>query len=829
VEIFAPTQVALRTRRGVRPGRPRTVTAALTAGALWIQDTWQLRRVPLQTLDKVETRRKGKELALSFRPETADEGLTLTFASAAEGRYWSRELQERQPVPAPEAPPGDRPVPEGVALVRQAPDLPYVALGRVAFTDRTPRAADRGLQLRAGMRGADAVIELTRHKCPDLGVGGRHASGLAVRVQDDDARQRLRLRWYAEEVCGLVNRLALLLVLQAALLFVAGVFCAGLTRFHPATGETLPEALVSAAWGLGLVFAWPLILLALLRVLRRPQLLRTVGVAALAATTGRTVVAWLAHLLAAGARGAAPGAGNLWVLVDPIDWAFVVAGVVLCVRAWRLSADARQILPQAVQAAWAAGKAWPRGLGAVTAVYALLILGFVGVSRFQTSTHLLHPGVDPRREHEALLALNEGAALANQGNLDAADRSLQRSLRLWEGLTAERSAPPVYRANLALALSDLGWLRQRQGRPGEAEKYYARAVALADDRAGAAPPDDEFVRIVADAREALAGLRRESEFKQLEEKDREAARKYEEAQVKSQKGDAEAERLFREAIGVWEEILPQATNPDYQKGATGRLALGYLHVAELQQQRGKRSEAEAALKKSIDYGEKAVALDPGRPLPRHNLEVARQMLEGLREQGLQEEVDRLCAAQRFADAVERCARGVADQEEQVRSGKDREAAVRRLAYRLDRLAWLLAHCPDGNVRDTREAVRHARRAAELQPDVTDYGYTLATAQYRNGDWRDSLASLERLKARAGGLNACGWFLVAMARHQLKQREEARAALRQAAEWIGEQQRKAEDDALLRFQYEMMRPAIEGLKREAEGLIEGKGPAGQRAA
>ena len=67
----------------------------------------------------------------------------------------------------------------------------------------------------------------------------------------------------------------------------------------------------------------------------------------------------------------------------------------------------------------------------------------------------------------------------------------------------------------------------------------------------------------------------------------------------------------------------------------------------------------------------------------------------------------------------------------------------------------------------------------------------------------------------------------MNRQQLKQREEARAALRKAVEWIDERKRQAEDNALLRFQYEMMRPAIEALRREAENLMEGKDPAGEK--
>jgi tetratricopeptide (TPR) repeat protein len=131
------------------------------------------------------------------------------------------------------------------------------------------------------------------------------------------------------------------------------------------------------------------------------------------------------------------------------------------------------------------------------------------------------------------------------------------------------------------------------------------------------------------------------------------------------------------------------------------------------------------------------------------------------------------------------------------------------------------------VRDTAAAVRHARRATELQPEVGDHWYTLATAQYRNGDWRDSLASLEKLKAREGGFDASDWLLAGMNRQRLGQHAEARAALRKAAEWVEERQRQAEGNALLRLQLEMMRPSIEALRREAEGLIEGKSSEGDR--
>jgi tetratricopeptide (TPR) repeat protein len=799
---------------------------ALTPDALWIQDTWQVRPVPLPGL-AIEKRRQGKELALTVGPGSAAEKLTLAFASAAEGERWCREIQAQQQQPAADVRPGDRHQPEGVALVRQAPAVPYVVLGQVEFTGQTPWAADRGLQLRAGIRGADAIIEVQRQRCREIGWSARSVSGLAVRVEDADARKRLRLKWYAEEVNALVNRLLLLLGIQVVLLFLASMVATSVPGLQAPTGETPAEALTAVSLGLGLLYTWPLVLLALLRVLRWPQLLRATGLAALIATTGRGLTVWLAHLLALGATGATPAESKIWVLMDPIDWAVVIAGVVLCLRAWRLADNARQILPRDVQVDSTARRAWSGSLLAATGVYALAILSLVGIARYQDSTYLLQPGVDPRRESEALLALNEGADQANKGDLAAAEQSLQRALRLWEGLTARRPAPSAYRANLAMTLNDLGWLRRRQGRGAEAEQYYARAVALADELAGDPQLDNDFKQTLAGARQTLANLRSGQSAQRLDEQERAADRKYEEAQVKAAQGDATAEHLYREVIAVWEELLPLATNEEYRRYAVSRLATVYLELAELQQQLGQRSAAESSLQKGIDYGEKAVALEPDRPLPKHNLEVARRRLDGLRERALQEEINQLCGAERFAAAIELCVRSVEGQENQVRSGTDRAAAERRLAYRLDRLAWLLAHCPDERVRDTKAAVKHAGRATQLQPGVGDYWYTLAMIQYRNGDWQDSLASLEKVKAQEGGFDASAWFLVAMNRHQLKQKPEARSALRKGVEWVVEQQRKAEENALLRFQFEMIRPSIEALRREAEALIEGKDPTSDR--
>ncbi len=401
-----------------------------------------------------------------------------------------------------------------------------------------------------------------------------------------------------------------------------------------------------------------------------------------------------------------------------------------------------------------------------------------------------------------------------------AEQSFAEAVRLYEELAEGRSRPGPYRAGLALALYGRGYVRWEQGRRDEARADFARVAALGDELAGGPEAGGEVTRVVADARRLVA----DDEGRQLEEKARLAERKCEEAQVKEDQAPAEAEGLYREAIALWEEVLPRATSAEYRKATVVRLAVAHLNVALQQERQRKFREAEAAARQSVAQGERAVAQEPDRPLPRHNLDLARQTLDRLRQEALQEEIDRLCAVGRFADAADASQRGIDEEEERFRSGKDREAARRALAYRLDHFAWFLAHCADGRVRDPKAAVRHARRATELQPDVVGYWYTLARAQYRNGDWKDSLASLEHLKNAEGGFDALGWLLTALDRQQLGQKDEARDALRKGVERIEEMRRKAEDDARLRWQYERMRPSFESQRREAEQLIEGKGPA-----
>jgi tetratricopeptide (TPR) repeat protein len=373
-----------------------------------------------------------------------------------------------------------------------------------------------------------------------------------------------------------------------------------------------------------------------------------------------------------------------------------------------------------------------------------------------------------------------------------------------------------------LTLNNLGCICERQNRIPQAEQFYRRALTAAESAPTAGPLSDDLKSLLAYAQKHLNDLHSDNSTHLLNAKSAEAHRKYEDALVKFQNGDPDALRLYREAIAIWEELLPQATNPEYRKDVVARLTVAFIRVAECQPPT-QRGDAQAALKKAISYGEQSVTLEPDRPLPKHNLEIARAQLEELSEAALYDEIAKLCQAEQFAAAIELFRSKIDEDEQRVRSNAGQASAVPRLAYRLDRFAWFLAHCPDERVRDPKAAVRHARRATNLQPDVGNFWYTLAVVHYRNDEWQDSLAALDKVKTLERGWDASSWFFSAMNLHQLKRLAEARNSLKKGLEWFDEKRRAAEDNPVLRYQFELMRPGIERLRREAENLIDGKNP------
>ena len=256
-----------------------------------------------------------------------------------------------------------------------------------------------------------------------------------------DDRKRLRGKWYAEELAALTIRMLLLVGSIALLQFLVYGLLTGKTKFIVATGESLEESMLSAGLGTLVIYVWPLVAVALLRVLRWRELLRVAGFAVLIATTIRGLTVMSADVLAVANSGGAIEKRSLGALLDPFEWAFIVIGGVMCARAWRLAGRANQILPDESRAASMTRKVWSRGLLATTGIYALLCFGFVAVSGYEIGAYMNQPGVDPQREHQALLALNEGVTHSNKKDFAAAEKSFQQSLRIWEDLASKPGRP----------------------------------------------------------------------------------------------------------------------------------------------------------------------------------------------------------------------------------------------------------------------------------------------------------------------------------------------------------------------------------------------------
>jgi serine/threonine protein kinase/WD40 repeat protein/Flp pilus assembly protein TadD len=113
-------------------------------------------------------------------------------------------------------------------------------------------------------------------------------------------------------------------------------------------------------------------------------------------------------------------------------------------------------------------------------------------------------------------------------------------------------------------------------------------------------------------------------------------------------------------------------------------------------------------------------------------------------------------------------------------------------------AWLLATHPDPRRRDPGRALALARRAVDLDPDEGDSWNTLGVAQYRAGDWRGAIKTLEQAIALHGRTSHDEFFL-AMARWQLGERDEALRLYDRAIEWM--QKNRPNDEELRRFRAE----------------------------
>jgi tetratricopeptide (TPR) repeat protein/tRNA A-37 threonylcarbamoyl transferase component Bud32 len=127
----------------------------------------------------------------------------------------------------------------------------------------------------------------------------------------------------------------------------------------------------------------------------------------------------------------------------------------------------------------------------------------------------------------------------------------------------------------------------------------------------------------------------------------------------------------------------------------------------------------------------------------------------------------------------------------------REAA--RLAPNVaaqNRLAWLLATCPDETLRNPEQAVALARKAVSLAPIDGNLRNTLGVAHYRAGHLDKALHALAQSMCLRNGGDAYDWLFIAMAKCRLGEREDARVQYERSLAWIADY--APDDPELKRF-------------------------------
>ena len=130
------------------------------------------------------------------------------------------------------------------------------------------------------------------------------------------------------------------------------------------------------------------------------------------------------------------------------------------------------------------------------------------------------------------------------------------------------------------------------------------------------------------------------------------------------------------------------------------------------------------------------------------------------------------------------------------------------------LVWVLAMCPDCDLRDPHEALELAKAAAKRGQRDENTWNSLGIAHYRMGDWQDSIdAVCKEMKLPQGDDEGFQRFLLAMAEWQLGSHQAARDWYAKGAEWM---ETNPSDGATIRFRREakkLIQPVDTGVREE----------------
>jgi serine/threonine protein kinase/Tfp pilus assembly protein PilF len=301
-----------------------------------------------------------------------------------------------------------------------------------------------------------------------------------------------------------------------------------------------------------------------------------------------------------------------------------------------------------------------------------------------------------------------------------AENLYARTIDLQEKALAARPRNIRFREELALSHDDLGQLLWLEGRRAEAEASCRRALRMRESIAKDNPANRRFFSYLARSQQNLTAM------------------------LIATGRSKEAELTLEECIPRLNQLVTEYPDlPLFRMQLLDALrTLFLLCTAPAQQQR-----ADALCRQMLAHDEKLASQLAGskeaqEKLARHRLEVGIALAE----------------RQHYQQAIGEFRRS-------LKIYPDGPGAN-------NELAWLLVTCPDTSLRNPKEALPHAENAVRLEHREANYRNTLGVVRYRNGDFKGTIAALEKAVALSSGGTVSDWLFLGMAHWQLNARKEA---------------------------------------------------------
>jgi tetratricopeptide (TPR) repeat protein len=184
----------------------------------------------------------------------------------------------------------------------------------------------------------------------------------------------------------------------------------------------------------------------------------------------------------------------------------------------------------------------------------------------------------------------------------------------------------------------------------------------------------------------------------------------------------------------------------------------------------------------------------------------------------------LTAGGRWADVVRHLRQVQNDLEKWSAQFKEVPEYGEALVNNSNNLAWILATCPDVDVREPEAAVTIAKRAVDLitsdasvrkrsearaRKQKTDgplggYWSTLGTCYCRVGQWRDAVEAFEKAMPLRKGGDAYDFFFLAIAHANLANKMEAEKWYAQGVGWVERNSATLKHDPMVSADFERFR-------------------------